>query len=74
MGTATRKAAKAMAKRTALTSLVIAGGIEAQGARLQHKALNGTWDKRFNSSPGGFHAPNGRAVMHCKASRPYRAN
>lgn len=72
MGTATRKAAKAIALRVNLTALALAGGLEAQGAKRAKKALSSSWGKRYGVNPGGFHAPEGRQVMHCKASRPYR--
>ena len=73
MGTATRMAAKAVKLRCELTSLALAGGLEAQGARRAKKALSSSWGKRFGSNPGNFHAPDGRQVMHAKATRPYRA-
>lgn len=73
MGTATRKAAKAVALRVNLAALAMAGGLEAQGAKRAKKSLASTWGKRFGVNPGSFHAPDGLQVMTAKATRPYRA-
>ena len=72
MGTATRKAAKAVQLRVNLTSLVLAGGLEAQGARRAKKVLAGSWNNRHGNTPGNFHVPDGRQVITAKATRPYR--
>lgn len=73
MGTATRKAAKAMALRTALATLALGSDAEASGARKGRKVLASVWLKRHGNMPGNFHAPDGRQVMTATATRPYRA-
>lgn len=72
MGTATRKANKAMRIRVTLGELSLGTGPEASAARKAHKALDNRWDKRYNSGTTSFHAPNGRQVMKAKATRNYR--
>lgn len=73
MGTATRKAAKAMALRVNLCALAMAGGLEAQGAKRAKKTLASPWGNRGANTPGNFHVPDGRQVITAKATRPYRA-
>ena len=73
MGTATRKAIKAVKLRCELTSLALAGGLESQGAKRAKKQLASSWVKRHGNTPGNFHVPEGRQTITAKATRPYKA-
>lgn len=54
MGTATRKAQKAMQLRVGLTAIAMQGGPDAQGAKRRHKALSDSCMRRESRNVKGF--------------------
>lgn len=58
MGTATRKAAKAMSLRTNLSMIAADKGasmVERQAAAKAHRAVNNSWGKRYSNNVRGFY-------------------